>query len=383
MKALLLCLALAAALVLGPAPGAAPPAAAAEPVVVGVLMPMTGPVAAYGQMALAGIKIAHQMRPEVMGRPVKLVVVDNKSDNVEAASGASRLITKEGAIAILGPATSSRALAAAPVAERAGVPIISPSATNPIVTQNKKYVFRVCFIDPFQGKVAARYAYNNLGKRKAAVLIDVSQDYAVGLAAFFMREFKRLGGKIAVRVKCNTGDQDFSAQLGTIKASGADILYLPNYYTEDALVARQARELGLNIPMLSGDGAQAPELIKIGGKAVEGFSLTAHFHPKAVKDSRALRFSELYKQMRAKGELSEDMTGFHVLGADTYLVLLDAIARAGSTDGAKLRQALASTKGFKGVSGVINIGPDGNAVKSAVILTVKNGKFDYVTTMEP
>ncbi len=383
MRGFMLRLALATALGLGLVPAAAVAATTAEPVVVGVLMPMTGPVAAYGQMALSGIKIAHQMQPQVLGRPVKLVVVDNKSDNVEAASGASRLITKDHAVAILGPATSSRALAAAPVAERAGVPIISPSATNPIVTQNKKYVFRVCFIDPFQGKVAARYAYNNLGKRRAAVLIDVSQDYAVGLAAFFMREFVRLGGKIAVRAKCNTGDQDFSAQLGTIKSSGADILYLPNYYTEDALVARQARELGLNIPLLSGDGAQAPELIKIGGKAVEGFSFTAHFHPKAAKGARAERFVELYNQRRAKGELGEDLTGFHVLGADTYLVLLDAISRAGSTDGAKVRKALASTKNFQGVSGVINIGPDGNAVKSAVILTVKNGKFDYVTTMEP
>ena len=354
-----------------------------SPIVVGVLMPITGQVAAYGQMGWDGIKLAHQMQPTVLGRPVKLVLVDNKSDNVEAANGTSRLIKKEKVVAILGPATSSKALAAAPIAEKAGVPMISSSATNPIVTQNKQYVFRVCFIDPFQGQVAARYAYNHLKARKAAVLIDVSQDYAVGLAAYFMREFKRLGGEIAVRAKCNTGDQDFSAQLGTVKSSGADLLYLPNYYTEDALVARQARELGLGVPMLSGDGAQAPELIKIGGPAVEGFSFTAHFHREGATSQVALGFLKVYDQARAQGKLGEDLTGFHVLGADTYLVLLDAIKRAGSTQGDKLRAALASTSGFVGVSGKINIGPDGNAVKSATILKVAGGKFAYVTTLNP
>lgn len=353
------------------------------PIIVGVCLPMTGSVAAYGQMAWDGIKLAHEMAPSVLGRPVRLRLVDNKSDNVEAASAVSRLIKKDKAIAVLGPATSSRALAAAPIAEKAGRPLISPAATNPIVTQNKKYIFRVCFIDPFQGRAAARYAYRKLGARRAAVLIDVSQDYCVGLAAFFMREFKKLGGRIAVKVKCNTGDQDFSAQLGTVGASGADVLYLPNYYTEDALAARQARELGLDIPLLSGDGAQAPELVEIGGRAVEGFAFTAHFHRAGARGGAAQKFLALYDRLRSQGKLKEDLTGFHVLGADAYLVLLDAIRRAGSTEGAKLRRALAETKGFAGVSGKIDIGPDGNAVKSAVILQVKNGKFVYVATMNP
>jgi branched-chain amino acid transport system substrate-binding protein len=358
-------------------------AAAPEPILVGVLMPMTGAVAAYGQMTNTGIQIAHKMRPEVLGRPVKLILVDTKSDAVEAANGASRLVKRDRVVALLGPVTSTRALAAAPIAEAAGIPLITPSATSPILTQNKKYVFRVCFIDPFQGKVAARYAYQKLAKRRAALLIDVSQDYCVGLAAFFMREFKRLGGKIVAQVKCNTGDQDFSAQLGTIKAANPDILYLPNYYTEDALVARQAKELGLDIPLLSGDGAQAPELIKIGGQAVEGFSFTSHFHPDSARSGLAQDFLASYKKLKQAGRLKEDLASFHVLGADAYYVLLDAMARAGSTDGVKLRQALADTKGFKGASGTISIGPDGNAVKSAVILKVQNGDFVYVTTMTP
>lgn len=358
-------------------------AAGPEPIKVGVLAPMTGSVAAYGQMAYKGMEIAHQMEPEVLGRPVKLILVDTKSDAVEAANGASRLAKKDRVAAILGPITSTRALAAAPIAESAGIPLISPSATSPILTQGKDYIFRVCFIDPFQGKVAARYAYQKLGKRRAAVLIDVSQDYAVGLAAFFMREFKRLGGKIVAQVKCNTGDQDFSAQLGAIKAAGADILYLPNYYTEDALVARQAKELGLDIPMLSGDGAQAPELINIGGPAVEGFSFTAHFHPAGAQSPLGREFMARYQELKKAGQLKEDLSSFHVLGADSYFLLLDAIKRAGSIDGAKLKKALETTKNFKGASGTFSIGIDGNAVKSAVILTVKDGQFVYVTTMEP
>ena len=367
-------------------PVAASPAvgvAAGRPIVVGVIMPTTGDVAAYGQMAWVGIKLAYQMRPKVLGRPVKLVLVDNKSDAVEAANAASRLIQKERAVAILGPATSTRTLSAVPVAEKAGIPLISPTATNPAVTQGRRYAFRVCFIDPFQGKVAARYAYQVLKARRAAVLIDVAQDYCVGLGQYFIREFKRLGGKIVAVSKCNTRDQDFSAQLGAIKAARPDILYLPNYYTEDALVARQARELGLEVPMLSGDGAQAPELVKIGGSAVEGFAFTAHFHPRSATSQVAKQFIARYQQARQKGQVTEDLTGFHVLGADSYLVLLDAIARAGTTGGAKLRTALASTKGFQGVSGRISIGADGNAVKSAVILKVSGGKFVYVTTIEP
>jgi branched-chain amino acid transport system substrate-binding protein len=377
---------LAAALCCVLALGAAPPSAGAageRPIVVGVVLPMTGPVAAYGQMAWTGVKIAHQMRPMAAGRPVKLVLADNKSDNVEAANATSRLIKKEGAVAILGPATSGRALAVAPLAEAAQRPMISPSATNPLVTQGKKYAFRVCFIDPFQGAKAAEFAYKTLGARKAALLIDVAQDYCVGLGGFFMKAFKKLGGRIVAVSKCATGDQDFSAQLGTVKNSGAQVLYLPNYYTEDALVARQAKELGLNIPILSGDGAHAPELIKIGGPAVEGLMFTALFNPVKPANSTAKKFFQLYDQARKAGGPAEAMTAFHALGADTYLVLVDAIERAGSTGGPKLRAALASTKDFPGVSGTINIGPDGNAIKSVTVLKVKEGKFAYVTTMNP
>ncbi len=374
-------LALALALIL--AWGAPWARAGRKPIMVGVLLPMTGQVAAYGQMEWAGIKVAQIMQPSVLGRPVKLVLVDNKSDNVEAANAASRLIKKERVVAILGPATSSKALAAVPIAEKAGVPVVMPSATNPIITQGRRYAFRVCFIDSFQGAMAARFAYEKLKARKAALLIDVSQDYCVGLAGFFRRAFEKLGGKIVVTTKCNTGDQDFSAQIGTIRASGADLLYMPNYYTEDALVARQAHELGLNIPLLSGDGAHAPELIKIGGHAVEGVYFSALFNPVKSEGALAKDFFAHYNRMRKEGVFKEDATGFHVLGADSYLVLLDAIKRAGGTNGAALRKALASTKGFSAVSGSTTIGEDGNAVKSVTILKVSGGKFAHVATLAP
>lgn len=365
--------------------GLAVPALASgpEPILVGANLSMTGSVAAFSQMTWDGIRIAQQMRPTALGRPLKLTLVDNKSDNVEAANAANRLVTKDKVAAMLGPVTSSATLAAAAIAEEAQVPLVSPSATSPIVTQGRKYVFRVCFMDPFQGQAAARHAFQNLGARRAAILIDVGQDYAVGLAAFFKREFQRLGGQVVAEAKCSTGDQEFGAQMGAIKAANPDVIYLPNYYSEIALAARQARELGLNTPLLSGDGADAPELLKIGGPAVEGLNFTTHFHRQGAVTPLAGEFLAGYAKEQAAGNIKEDLTSFHVLGAEAYLVLADALERAGGIDGPRLRQALASTRDFLGISGRLTIGEDGNAVKSAAILQVKDGRFAYVTTIEP
>ncbi|RLA90434.1 MAG: branched-chain amino acid ABC transporter substrate-binding protein [Deltaproteobacteria bacterium] len=345
---------------------------------IGVYLPMTGAVAAYGQMEWSGIQIANKIMPKVLGKDVKLVLVDTKSDKIEAANAVSRLIQKEKVVAIIGEAISGNTLAGGPIAEKAKIPMVSPTATNPLVTQNKKYVFRVCFIDPFQGKVAAKFAINNLKAKKAALITDIAQDYCVGLSNFFEKEFKKLGGKIVSKTHINTGDQDFTAQLSSVLKSKPDIIYAPNYYTEVALMAKQAKEQGVKAAILTADGAQAPELIKIGGKAVEGVFFTGHFHKKAATTALAKKFIRVYEKSTKK-----DADAFSALGADAYFVLLDAIKRAGSTDGTKIRNALASTKNFYGVSGKINIGEDGNAVKSVVIITVKNGKFEYMTTVNP
>jgi len=351
---------------------------ASDTVKIGVFLPMTGGVASYGQMEWAGIRTANEIKPTVLGKKVELILVDEKSDKIEAANAVSRLIKKDKVVAIIGTATSGNTMAGASIAEEAKVPIISPTATDPRVTQNRKYIFRVCFIDPFQGAVAAKYAFENLKARRAALLIDQAQDYCVDLANFFKQDFVKFGGTIVSSTFCQSGDQDFTAQLSAIKASKPDILYLPNYYTEDALVCKQAAELGLKIPILSADGAQAPELISIGGKAVEGFTFTGHFAKEGATTTLAKQYIQAY-EAKNKTEAS----GFDALGADAYFVLLDAIERAKSTEGPKIREALASTKNFAGVSGVLSIGEDGNAKKGMVMLHVKDGKFRYLTTINP
>lgn len=351
---------------------------AADPVNIGAYLPMTGGVAAYGQMAWSGITIAHKMEPTVLDRPVALKLVDTKSDKVESANAVSRLIEKEKVVAIIGEMISGNTIAGSDHAERRKIPMVSPTATNPIVTQNKKYIFRVCFLDPDQGRIAAKLAVQELKAKTAALIYDISQDYCVALAAFFKKEFTKAGGKIVAETKFKTGDRDFTPQLSTIQAAKPDIIYAPIYYTECALIARQAREMGLDVPILAGDGVQAPELIKIGGKAVEGVYFTAHFHEDMIRNDRGKKFLETYKK-----ETGKPLDAFVAMGADAYFITVDAIGRAGSADPTKIREALASTKDFEGVTGTISLKPDGNAVKAMVVNKVKDGKFTYVTTIEP
>jgi len=354
------------------------PVQAEETIKIGVYLPMTGSVASYGQMEWNGIQVAHEMKPTVLGKKIELVLVDTKSDKIEAANAVTRLVDKEKVVAIIGEAISGNTMAGNPISEAAKIPSVSPTATNPLVTQGKKYAFRACFIDPFQGEVAARFARNELKATKAAVVIDVAQDYCVGLANFFVKEFVKLGGQVVSTTYIQTGDQDFSAQLSAIKAAQPDIIYAPNYYTEDALLAKQARDLGINVPILTGDGAQADELIKIGGKAVENMYLTAHFHKQAANTQLAKDFIKAFEEKYKK-----ELSAFEALGADAYFMIVAAIEKAGSTDGTKIRDALSELKDFQGVSGTITMGPDGNPVKSVVINKVENGKFVYVTTVNP
>ena len=351
---------------------------AAETIKIGAYLPMTGAVAAYGQDAWNGIQIAKEMKPTVLGKKVELVVVDTKSDKIESANAVSRLIEKEKVIAIIGEMISGDTLAGGPIAEKAKIPMISPTATNPLVTQGKKYVFRVCFIDPVQGEIAAKYAFNNLKAKKAALIVDKAQDYCVGLAKFFKDHFTKLGGQIVAETFFVTEDKDFSAQLSTIKASNPEVIYAPNYYSPVALFTKQARELGVKAPVLSGDGAQADELIQIGGKEIEGVAFTGHFHPKATTTKLAKDFIPRFEK-----KYKAEPNAFHALGADAYFVLLDAISRAKSTRGESIRAALAKTENFEAISGRLSIGEDGNAVKPMVINVVKDGKFVYLTTVNP
>ncbi|MDI6637970.1 MAG: ABC transporter substrate-binding protein [Bacillota bacterium] len=356
-------------------------AQSAEPIKIGVYEPMTGAMAAGGQMTWEGIALAHEMQPTVLGRPIKLILVDNKSDKVESANAVARLVEQEKVVAIIGSYGSSNSIAGGDVAEKAGIPMVTDSATNPLVTQGKKFVFRACFIDPFQGEVMAKYAFHNLKLTKVAILKDVAQDYSVGLANYFKKTFTKLTGdpkSVVAEVAYQTGDQDFTAQLTQVISSKAEALFVPGYFGDAALIAKQLRQLGSKIPILGGDALDAPELMSIGGKAVEGVTISSFYSAEAPANEVAKKFVAAYKSKYGKTPNANAALGF-----DTYNMVVDAIRRAGSTDPKAIRDALATTKGFIGVTGSITIDENGDATKDAVILRVENGVFRYVTTIHP
>ncbi len=345
---------------------------------IGVILAMTGGTSAFGQQTWTGMQVGRNIRPTVMGKKVELILVDNKSDKIESANAAQRLIQKDKVIGIIGDVASSNSLAIAPIAEDNHIPYISPSSTNPIVTLNRKYVFRACFIDPFQGEVMSKFAYNDLKTKKGAVLTDIGQDYSVGLSNAFVKTFKKLGGHIVSQVNYQSGDQDFTAQLTAIKETKPDIIAITGYYTEIALIAKQARELGIHAIMIAGDGAEAPELTEIGGEAVDGLYYTTHFDEKAVLTPLGKKYVEMF---RKQNKSTPDALG--ALGADAYLIMLDAIERTGSTNPEKIRDAIEKTKEFQGITGTITINNNHDAVKSVVIRQVKGRDSVYVSSVNP
>ncbi|HAE92827.1 ABC transporter substrate-binding protein [Tissierella praeacuta] len=348
---------------------------------IGVFEPMTGASAAGGEMTVEGIKLANEKVGEVLGKKVELVIVDNKSDKVEAANAASRLIDKDKVVAIIGSYSSSLSMAAGDIVKAAKVPAVGCSPTNPLVTLNNDYYFRVCFIDPFQGTVMANYAFNDLSASKAAIIQDVQQDYSVGLSTYFEQAFVELTGSqdsIVGKASYNTGDQDFSAQLTNIKSLNPDVIFAPGNYGESALLIKQARDLGITVPILGGDTWEAPEFIDIGGAAVEGAVYSTHFTSESPVTEVSKTFLEDYK-----AKFNKDANAFAALGYDAYMVIIDAIEKAGSADSVAIKEKLAGTKDFIGSTGVITLDENGDAVKSAVINQVKDGKFVYLTTVEP
>lgn len=348
---------------------------------IGVIFSMTGMASAFGQMTWEGVELAKNLEGSVLGRNVKLILLDDKSDKIESANAASRLIEKEKVSVILGPIISPNALSVGPICERYKIPFVTPSATNPLVTQGKKFAFRVCFVDDFQGFVMSKFAKDNLGAKKAAILFDKANDYSVALAKFFMDSFKKMTGdpkSIVYIGQYKSGDQDFTAQVVGIQNSKPDVVFIPGFYSEIALFAKQAREQGINIPFLAGDAAQAPELLQIGKKAVEGLYFSTHFDPKAATTENGKKFIKEYN-----AKYSKDPSALAALGFDAYGVVLKAIKRAGSDDPIKIRDEIAKTKGYKGATGIINIDEHGNAIKSAVVLKVENGTWKYVTTINP
>lgn len=355
--------------------------ASAEVIKIGVFEPMTGANAAGGEMTVEGIVLALETKGEVLGQKVQIVVVDNKSDKVEAANAVSRLIEKDKVVAIIGSYGSSLSMAAGDIVKKAQVPAVGCSPTNPLVTLNNDYYFRVCFIDPFQGTVMANYAVNELGAKTAAVIQDVTQDYSVGLSKYFVDAFRELTGdknSIVEMTSYNTGDQDFTAQLTNVKNKKPDIIFAPGNYGESALLIRQARDLGIDVPFLGGDTWEAPEFLSIGGKAVEGAVFSTHFTAEAPVTAESEIFLDAYRT-----KFGKEANAFAALGYDAYMLILDVIEKAGSADSQAIRDGLANVQGFVGATGVITLDVNGDAVKSAVINKVEGGKFIYLTTVEP
>jgi branched-chain amino acid transport system substrate-binding protein len=352
---------------------------AQDQIKVGEFASMTGGSASFGQSSHKGTALAIDeinAAGGVLGKKIALTTEDDRSMAGEPSTIARKLISEDHVVAVLGEVASSKSLEAAPICQENKIPMISPASTNAKVTQVGDYIFRVCFIDPFQGKVMAKFALSK-GWKNIAVLTDVKQDYSVGLAKAFQDAFSGSGGTIVKVSEYSTGDKDFRAQLTDIKATHPDAIFVPGYYGEVALIAREARQFGIKAPLLGGDGWVGESLLKVAGNALDGCFFSNHYS----QDDPSPVIQNFVKTYQAKyGEKPDAMAA---LGYDSAKILADSITRAGTTDGPKLRDAIAGTKDFKGVTGDITLDADRNATKAAVILTIANGGFQFVQRVAP
>ncbi len=354
--------------------------ARADEIRIGEFGSLTGTTATFGQSTHNGILLAvdeTNAAGGVIGKKLKLITEDDQSKPEEAKTAVIKLIKQQRVAAILGEVASSRSLAAAPEAQKAGIPMVTPASTNPKVTQVGDYIFRTCFIDPFQGSTMAKFAHDTLKVNQVAILKDVKNDYSVGLAEFFERTFTGMGGQIVANESYSEGDTEFRAVLTAIRSKNPQAIYIPGYYTEVGLIARQARELGLRVPMLGGDGWDSEKTLEIGGDAVNGSYYTNHY---SAEDPSPVVQGFIQKYKAKYGEVPDAMA---VLGYDAARILIDAIKRAGSADGPKVRDALAQTKDFGGVSGSITIDAERNSKKNIVVLKIDGGKVKFQTSIAP
>jgi branched-chain amino acid transport system substrate-binding protein len=348
---------------------------------IGYFGDLTGPTFNFGQSAINGVLMAASEVNQaggINGRKIDIVIEDDKGSPEEAARLTAKLIDQDKVIAIIGGGTSGNSRAAAPKAQASHIPMISPSSTDPAVTQTGNYIFRACFVDTFQGEVMASFAVNTLKAKKAAILTDFNSPYSKGLTDYFKLSFGRLGGTIVSEQTYTQGDADFKGQLSTIRSAEPDVIYIPGYYGEVALIAKQARLIGLTQPLLGGDGWDAPELWQIGGDALNGAYISTHYSPDNPSPE-IKQFVDSYKQRY--GHALPDAHA--ALAYDAARLLFAAIAGTRSTDGDKLRESLAQTKNFEGVTGVISMDANRNAVKPAVVLKLEDLKFIYQETIEP
>ena len=352
-----------------------------SPIQIGFFGDLTGPTFNFGVSAQNGVLMAADEINQaggINGHQLDVVIEDDKGSPEEAAQLAGKLIDRYKVVAIIGAGASGNSLAAAPKAQGARVPLIAPSSTNPAVTQSGDYIFRACFIDAFQGQVMAKFAAHTLKAKKAAILLDYNSPYSLGLTGFFELSFAKLDGHIVAKQSYSQGDADYRGQLSAIKAAAPDVIYIPGYYGDVAIIAKQARMIGLTVPLLGADGWDAPELWELGGDNLNGSYISNHY---SADDPSPLiqKFVQDYRQRYAN--LTPDAHA--ALAYDALRFLAEAIRKAESTDGPKLRTALAETKGFAGVTGTITMDRERNAVKPAVILRLQDARYVYQETIQP
>ncbi len=367
-------------------PASAPAAASAgvapsgDTILIGEVFSLTGGQATFGISSRNGIEMAVKEANAaggVKGKKLETRVYDDQGKPEEAANATTRLVNQDHVAVILGEVASTNSIAMANVAQPAHVPMITPTSTNPKVTEIGDYIFRVCFIDPFQGFVMAKFARDNLKLSKVAVLRDLKSDYSTGLTDVFTRKFTEMGGKIVAVETYNQGDSDFRGQLTAIKRANPEGLYVPGYYSEVGVIARQARELGLAVPIMGGDGWDSEKLFELGGSAVEGHYFSNHYSSDDPSP-RVQKFVAAYKA--AYGAVPDALA---TLAYDAAGVAIDAMKRAPDLSGPALRDAIAKTKDYPGVAGVVTIDARRNAVKPAAVLRVGKGKYEFVTTINP
>ncbi len=351
-----------------------------DKIMVGNFGSMTGAEATFGISTRDGIIMAvdeYNKAGGLLGKQIELKAYDNQGKPEEARLSVEKLINIDNVVAVLGEVASTRSLAGAPVAQQYKVPMISPSSTNPLVTQKGDYIFRVCFIDPFQGEVMAKFAFETLKLTKAAILRDSKSDYSMGLANYFIKKFESLGGTIVGDEKFVSGDVDFKAQLTSLKQKSPEFIFVPGYYTEVGLIARQAREQGIKVPLMGGDGWDSDKLTEIGGESVNGSYFSNHY---TVEDPRP-EVQNFIKNYQTRFGTKPDALA--ASGYDAARILFEAIKTSNSVDGKAIRDALAATKNFNGVTGIITINEQRDATKSAVVLQVQGKEFKYVATVNP
>ncbi len=352
-----------------------------DEILIGQFGSLTGTEATFGISSDNGLKLAVEeinSTGGVLGKKIKLITYDDQGKPSEAATVVQKLINKDKVVAVIGEVASSRSKAGAPICQNNKIPMITPASTNPEVTAIGDYIFRVCFIDPFQATVLSKFATNTLKVKKIAILKDVKNAYSTGLSDFFEKEFTRMGGEIVEVQSFSNGDKDFKAQLTAIKSKNPEAIFIPAYYTDVNLISIQAREVGITVPLLGSDGWESEKLTEGKAKdALEGCYFSTHVSTENP-DPNIQNFIKKYK---AKYNDMPDAMSF--LSYDAGMIMFDAIKRAGSVDPAKIRDEIAKTKDYAGVTGKITINEQRNAVKPAVILEIKGGQFKFKETVEP